>query len=334
MATTVNAAFNEFLRDTVNLDPSVSDKARTSRDWLYQQIHGFPTHHKHFPRLYSEKDIAFGSFARRTKIRELDDVDLIAVIAADGAYYTEFTDQIEITVPDGLSTALTNYLHESTRLLNSRRVINAFVAAANTVPQYAQAGIKRTGEAATLNLTSYPWTFDIVPAFFTVPDNLGNTYYVIPDGAGHWKKTDPRLDRDAVTAINQKHDGNMLNAIRILKYWNKRRTAPSLPSYLLETILVHYYANSESPASRFVDLEVPALLEHVSVAIWGAVTDLKGIQGDINTMTLNEREQISDRAAADSQLALEASQLESDEDHRASISCWRSVFGDVFPAYG
>lgn len=334
MATSVNAAFNEFLQDTVNLDPSVTKTARGSRDWLYQQIHDFPTHHDPFPRLYSEKDIAFGSFARRTKIRELDDVDLIAAIAADGAYYTEYASRVEITVPDNLSTPLLNYLHDGTRLLNSRRIINAFVAAAKTVPQYAHADIKRTGEAATLSLTSYPWTFDIVPAFFTVPDPSGRTYYVIPDGDGHWKKTDPRRDRDTVSALNQRHGGNMLNAIRVMKYWNGRRTAPAVPSYLFETMLVHYYATYASSASEFVDLEIPRLLAHVSSAIWGAVMDLKGIQGDINTMTVSEREQISARAAADAQMALEARELEDDGDHRGSINRWRAVFGDAFPTYG
>ena len=84
----------------------------------------------------------------------------------------------------------------------------------------------------------------------------------------------------------------------------------------------------------FVDLEIPRLLAHVSSAIWGAVMDLKGIQGDINTMTVSEREQISARAAADAQTALEARELEGDGDHRGSINRWRAVFGDAFPTYG
>jgi len=33
--------------------------------------------------------MAFGSFARRTKIRELDDIDLMKCLSAQGAYYTE-----------------------------------------------------------------------------------------------------------------------------------------------------------------------------------------------------------------------------------------------------
>lgn len=334
MATTVTDAFNEFIRDVVNLDSATTRTARTSRDWLYQQIHNFPSAVDDFPRLYSEKDIAFGSFARRTKIRELDDIDLIAAIAADGAYYTEYPSRLEITVPETITTSLASYLHVGTRLLNSRRVINAFVSAATSVPQYANAEIKRTGEAATLSLTSYSWTYDIVPAFYTVSDAFGQTYYVIPDGTGHWQKTDPRRDRDAITSLNQRHDGHLLNVIRVAKYWNRRRTAPMVPSYLFETIVVRYFDAKLSPASAYVDLELPALFSHISAAIYGAVMDLKGIQGDINTMTFDQRLAVSARASSDAQTANEARRLESEGDHRGSISRWRTVFGDTFPAYG
>lgn len=34
MATTVIAAFNEFMKDTVNLEKADTDDARASRDWL------------------------------------------------------------------------------------------------------------------------------------------------------------------------------------------------------------------------------------------------------------------------------------------------------------
>lgn len=31
----------------------------------------------------------------------------------------------------------------------------------------------------------------------------GRDYYLIPNGDGHWEKTDPRKDRDTVTETNQ-----------------------------------------------------------------------------------------------------------------------------------
>ena len=48
------------------------------------------------------------------------------------------------------------------------------------------------------------------------------------------KKQIPRIDRQRVKDANQKHDGNVLNAIRIMKYWNKKAKMPTMRSYLIE----------------------------------------------------------------------------------------------------
>ena len=242
MSKTVVTAFNEFLKYTVNLDIDETKTARNSRDWLSGKIELFPNKEgSSFPWLYSEKHIHFGSFARRTKIRELDDIDMMICLKAEGSVYHEYPDGIVITVPDSagrlkkLCDSVANYPNPI-YYLNSRKVINAFVAELKSVQQYSSADISRNMEAAVLNLFSYAWSFDIVPCFFTKPDSFERTYYIIPDGQGKWKKTDPRKDRDRVSSINTKHNNNILNIIRTMKYWNKK-THPvhSMKSYLLET---------------------------------------------------------------------------------------------------
>ena len=77
MATTVTGAFNTFQKDIVNLDSSTTINARSSRNWLLEQIAKFPDKNSNFPILYPDINIAFGSFARKTKTRPLDDIDLI-----------------------------------------------------------------------------------------------------------------------------------------------------------------------------------------------------------------------------------------------------------------
>lgn len=42
------------------------------------------------------------------------------------------------------------------------------------------------------------------------------------------EKKDPRIDKERVTTINQKHDGKVLDIIRIMKYWNKRPIKPAV----------------------------------------------------------------------------------------------------------
>ena len=50
--------------------------------------------------------------------------------------------------------------------------------------------------------------------------------YLIPDGNGNWKKTDPRIDAANVTNLNQQHNGNILKVIRLAKYWQKDLRCP------------------------------------------------------------------------------------------------------------
>jgi hypothetical protein len=333
MVETVNEAFNIFLKDYVNLDPDDTQRARNSRDWLSSQIHSFPDKDANFPRLYSEKDISFGSFARRTKKRELDDIDMMIALSAEGACYHEFADRIEIYVPDS-AYKLKALCFDNTNTLSSRKVVNKFVSFLKQVPQYEKAEIKRNMEAATLNLRSYPWTFDLVPCFFTQKDWLNKNYYLIPDGQGDWKKTDPRIDRNRVVEVNQSHNGNVLNVIRLMKYWNKRPTMPSMSSYLIENMILDFYSTQyATKASGCVDLEVPKVLQYIQGAIFHAVNDPKGIQGNINQLSREEQDKISKRAYLDYLKSLEAIALEKQGDHRLAITKWGEIFGLNFPTY-
>lgn len=334
MAKTVITAFDEFLKNTVNLDPIETNSARKSRDWLIDQIKLFPNKNGSlFPQLYSEKHIHFGSFARRTKIRELDDIDIMICLSAQGSVYCEYTDGIVITVPDS-SERLINLCNSVTDSLNSIKVINALVRELDSVPQYKSADTKRNMEAAVLDLLSYTWSFDIVPCFFTKPDPHDRTYYIIPDGYGKWKKTDPKKDRDRASEVNITHEGNVLNIIRTMKYWNKRPTMPSMESYLIETMILDYYESYVGTASSYVDVEIPGMLNHISINIFSNVNDPKGIQGNINnTLTFDEKMKISARAGSDYGKALEARRLEGEKDYEASIKKWAEIFGPSFPSY-
>jgi len=333
MATTVNSAFKEFLDETVNLDPSVCNAARKSRDWLLKQIHRMPETYDDFPRLSSKKDIAFGSFARRTKSNPLDDIDLISCMDERGTSYTEYnTGRVRITVDS--QSRLSSMCHGSGRSLNSKRVINRYIKYLSKIGQYQSAPIMRRGEAAVIKLTSYPWNFDIVPGFYTQPDHNGRNYYLIPDGRGHWQKTDPVIDRDRISRINQGNQGYLLNTIRIMKYWNRRKTMPSVPSYMLECLISDFYDGGDVKAEQWIDLNILDVLEHLETAILKPVIDPKGILPNLNTLTREEKTKISHRAKSDFNKAQMASSLEDRDMQRASINRWRELFGRDFPGFG
>ncbi|MEJ7623749.1 MAG: hypothetical protein WKF34_07130 [Pyrinomonadaceae bacterium] len=331
MAFTVNGAFAEFLRGRVNLDSGDTVTARAGQSWLFGQIAGFQTD-AIFPKPYAEYDISFGSFARHTKTRPLDDIDVMSCLSAQGATYEAYSDRIDITVEPG--TNLAALCFDYTHRLNSIKVINKFLRKLEGVPQYSSAGLKRNGAAAVLSLKSYDWCFDIVPCFMMSPEFDGRTYYLIPNGNGDWKKTDPRIDRDRVRRINKLHDGHVLDVIRIIKYWNKRPTMPSMSAYLIEAVILKYYESQLTTASQYVDVEIPRILDHISSAIYGPVLDPKNIQGDINSLTWEDRSKIGERAGLDQEKALDARRLESNDDQKGSINKWREIFGGDFPIYG
>lgn len=331
MAATVIDAFNEFMRDEVNLDSEVTNTARRSRDWLMERIHDFPDTDPSFPKLYSDKDIFFGSFERKTKKRPLDDIDIAIGLHADGATYEEYGNTICISIRDE-NSALYGLRFDNSNHINSRRVINKFVNSLANIPQYRSAEIGRKGEAAVLSLSSYPWVYDLVPCFFTSPDLNGNSFYLIPDGEGNWKKTDPRIDRGRVARLVETRGKNMLGVIRLVKFWNQRPTMPTLSSYLLENIVLDYYEHSI--CSLYPDLEFRDVINYIGTAIYRAVQDPKGTQGDLNDVSWLDRIAIATRCATDYAKAVEARLLEEAADYRKSINKWAEVLGPTFPTFG
>ncbi|NOT69309.1 MAG: nucleotidyltransferase [Methylophilaceae bacterium] len=329
MTTTVDAAFNQFNKDIVNLDSNRTKTARSSRDWLISQLEKLPDTGDCFPNLYDGMHIKFGSFARNTKIRPLDDIDLILTFSADGATYTtyKYGEQYTLSVPNTNINlwALTN----DDGTLNSIKMVNKLVNSLGKISHYSKASIHRRQEAATLQLTSYEWNFDIVPAFYT-----DTGYYLIPDGNGDWKATDPRIDQENTSSVNQMHSGKILQIIRTLKYWQKRKTMPTMSSYLFEVIILDYFSKKQE-VSNFIDLELRDFWGHLNIAIYSSFQDPKGFSGELNNLSFDEKSKISTKASEDSIKASEAIRLETQvKDQEKAIKKWAEIFGGDFPSYG
>lgn len=171
--------------------------------------------------------IGYGSFARKTKKRPLDDIDLMILLKTKDALGCDLADQphhqrLYIT---SRAAPLAQYADEN-GYISSTRVLSKVKNSLSGISNYSKAEIKRNQQAITLNLTSYTWTFDIVPAA-AVGDAAGNTvYYLIPNGTGNWMRTDPRSNAAKVTIVNQQHGNIILPLTRLLKYWNRRGTKP------------------------------------------------------------------------------------------------------------
>ena len=328
MATTVNNAFAEFMKDTVNIDSTQTKTACASRDNLLANIKSFSGDSDFFS-INGSRCLRFGSFERHTKLRPLDDIDLMICIsgtddrkysyAGNGFYYMGANDT---DIKNGLNTVYTNHL-------NSTKVINRFISKLSELSDYSKAEMHKNHEAATLKLKSYDWNFDIVPCFYCTGD-----FYLIPDGNGNWKKTDPRIDNARTSEINQSQNGQLLELIRLVKYWNNRRITYTISSYMLECMILNRYENMITSDKWWIDVEFRNTLQYLSMAIYNSVNDPKGIQGDLNSFSYSEKSKISEALSNAHSKAAEAVNLEVNvKDQKAAVKKWKEVLGPWFPDY-
>lgn len=329
MAFTVDSAFLEFNKDIVNLDSDKTNRARKSRDWLIKQLNALPSKIDDFPILYELMHIKFGSFARNTKIRPLDDIDLLLVFnAGGGTHYESYFENNTHTIKIPEESKNLRKLCNVDGTLNSIKVVNKIVSSLNKIEHYKNAAIHRRQEAATLSLNSYDWNFDIVPSFYAT-DN----FYLIPDGNGKWKKTDPRIDQQNVTVVNQKHNGKILQLIRILKYWQKRQNMPTISSYLFEVIILSYF-DSKDIIKNFIDENLRDFWQYLENGIYYSFPDPKGFQGELNNLDYETKNKISLIAKQSYEKACDAISFEiNDNDMQKSINKWKEIFGNDFPDY-
>lgn len=332
MSTTVDSAFNEFMHDIVNLNPDIVSEAMISRDALLENISEFDSKDGFFD-LCNSFNVHFGSFARKTKCRELDDIDLMIGIAANGATYnsSDYWNDIKITASTTNDAQKDCTRNDGT--LNSTQVANKFKKELENLREYSRSEIRRNGEAIILNLKSKDWSFDIVPCFHTVTENDGRAYYLIPNGRGNWMKTNPDIDKNHVTTTNQSKDGRLLELIRLCKKWNRVKKIKTIPSYLLETMITNF-ADAQDELNKWIDLRFTEALKYIADNITGSVYDMKEIQEDINTLEILDRYAIKAKAQTDYEKACEASNAEIHEiDQEKAINKWGEILGSDFPEF-
>lgn len=333
MSLTVSGAFSKFRREVVDLDPEQTRTARKSRDYLTDQLAalsqspGFPSTAAGY--------VKFGSFARLTKIRPLNDIDLLIPLNARGtrAFRSLFAGRYVYDLRiDNPAAPLDPFASSST--VNSTLILNAIKSHLGRLPQYGKAEIHRNQSAVTFKLKSYPWVFDIVPAA-PIADGGGTIlYYLIPDGRGAWIRTDPRIDDANIDAVSSRHPGSKLRpTIRLLKYWNNRMHKPRLPSYYFETLALNVF-RSAPPIQEFPDA-IQTFYNLCPAYLTAACPDPKKLGPDLDAEVPWEAKRKIQQAMRDAAaLVKQARQEERVQRPANAIQLWSRLFGSEFPAYG
>lgn len=321
MVKTVNSAFRDFLNDEVNLDPNQSKRARNSRDYLLTNIAEFSKDADFFD-LYSGFNLYYGSFARKTKKKPLDDIDLMVGFSGNGYVYHKEEDHYLISVNDRDKEYGCT---DDDGYLNSRKVIELLKIRLCEISNYQKAEMHRNMQAITLQLSSYPWNFDIVPCFYTTGE-----FYLIPNGYGKWERTDPRIDNRHTTKLNQRFNGHLLELIRLVKYLNSRKLTVTIPSYLLEVIILNYYDTQYFNGTWSIDDNLKSIFREIATQIRNDIADPKEIQGNINTLDWEDRYNIATFFDKETDKARDAVLQRIIGNEQAAIDIWSNIFGEEF----
>lgn len=331
MPYTVNTSLSQYREYTVDLDKDETKRARASRDYLKDQISRLADNRSDFPKITKEY-LAFGSFARSTKVRPLDDIDIMVIL--NGSNTTEIS-SYSSTYSYRLQANNTSYLWQFTDdygYVNSTKILNRFRDGLSSISNYRNAAINRRMQAVVLNLVSYAWSFDIVPA---VPIGRNGTreYFLIPDGSGNWIRTDPRRDQTFITDANKRHNSNLIPLIRLLKYWNmKRYSPPKIGSYYLETMIINSFKWA-TPISSIKN-SIPDAFRQLGNAVITSCPDPKNLGPSLeNSETWDTRFKVRDAALKMADNANNALRAEQSGNHELAIGWWDLVFPD-FPKYG
>lgn len=333
MPYTVPTAFTNYRSQIVDLDAEQVKTARKSRDYLKEQLKSIAKSVPNFPQTQGET-IDFGSFSRKTKVRELDDIDFLFLVSAgtgSKALQIEFN-RYNVTIPDKTCPTWI-YTNDDDLTLNSRKILTKIRNSLDGVHNYQKAEIKYTGEAVVLELKSYPWRFDIVPAVPVSDGNGGRSYYLIPDGQGTWKRTDPRRDKTNITTANTYHNGNLIPVIRIIKYWNaKYYDVPKISSYFLETLLINGFSIYQPLPSVRGSIKVAFDVLHSGILNF--CPDPKGLEDNLDKHeTYETKLKVYSTTSTMATWAMYALNEESKGNYKEAIEWWRKVLPG-FPKYG
>ena len=274
-------------------------------------------------------------FARRTKIIPLDDVDLLTKLNATNTSLSNgsndpYTYWLKI---DRTDAPLAAYSGQH-GYVSSTKVLNALKTGVASVSGYSKASIHRDGEAVRLDLRSYPWSFDIVPAVGVRDGQGGIDRYLIPNGKGNWKATDPRKDQYAVTTLNSYHGGRFLPAVRLCKYWNARPLVKRLQSYHFEVIAWSVLPAYGQRIARLPEA-VAAFLCQAAGMVTQAVPDPKGLGPNLDTyLSWTEKCSVAKKLREAAGKADRALIYEARGATQSAFDSWRAVFGQEFPTYG
>lgn len=335
MALMVATAFNK-LRQTVDLGPEQTRLARRSLTFLTQRITTLSKNDPSFPKI-TGRYIPFGSFARKTKINPLDDIDVLMLLNDRGVKPSPYgweADRQKVVVAS--PSAPLAVCADDDGNLNSIKILNRIKSEISRLHNYRYSALKRNKQAVTLRLKTQSWNFDLVPALPVIKSTNGTvvvSHYLIPNGTGGWMATDPRKNAADTTRVNVRQANLFLPTVRLIKYWNGRGGKPKLGSFYIETLATKIFATA--PVMTSIPQAVEYFFRNCSPHLYSTCLSPTGhgknLDADCDWATKHKVATAMAQAAKNASLALNCTDV---GNTKHAFAHWRRVFGTGFSSYG
>jgi Second Messenger Oligonucleotide or Dinucleotide Synthetase domain len=292
---TVAQAFHNFL---TNLElrqdeqETASKKQNDLRDLLRTKMPGIA------------RDILVGSYARRTAVRPLNDIDIFLIL--DPSVHGHRRSRPPLLLLEDLQRALRNC--------------------------YSVPGpeTRIQGRSVNIEFSGSSIAFDVIPAF-SEGSRPGN--YEIPDrNQETWIKTNPERHNKACIEANNRADGALNQLIKAAKHWNYRQgdadSDKPLRSFHLEVMAYSAFAS----APRNPREGMAFLLEHLTNRISRPCPEPADLGPNLDAdLTAEARKRAEEALLRASSRAKEAVRCETTDPSRAHEG-WRELFGAEYGA--
>ncbi|MEV4086335.1 hypothetical protein ACGFJC_53960 [Nonomuraea fuscirosea] len=292
--TSIPAAFGIF--DTaLNLDPAVRDKAMQR--------------HQEITEVLTRADIAAstflqGSFARKTMLKPLKDVDMVIVLSE------EFRKAWFGAGKGGPAAAMARLRREIEKHWpDSRFDVD-----------------DKPAHALQVTFPDCVFTVDLVPAFADI--NGSEDVFIADRELDRWERSNTRTLRRVVAERNKATGGSFVHQVRMGKsFKGGKPELEGLCGLVIESLCYAAITKRMAHPAAMV-----AFFEHAATAVMGKVLDPTGVDDLAEEWTPSERTIYSKALATAAARGREALSLAADGEHQAAIEIWHSVFGEPFPA--
>jgi hypothetical protein len=289
-----NGAFNAYDKD-LNLDPAERAEAEVFHNSLTTYLLALGIIVSAFLQ---------GSFARKTMLKPLRDIDKVVILAAKFAHL--------LRDPNGaqqVATIVENALRD----------------------RYPNAKFERSRHAIQMDLGEDTFSFDVVPAF-EVDDDTGDVWIMDLgknlDQSG-WKRSNTRRLMQVVSDRNKVTEGAFVHQVRHIKHFVRTKLDGVLPGLHVEAIAYTCITSKMS----YADAAQQVLRCGAELLKPGnGYTDPTGDDQLSRKVSAEDRAVAQAAFAAAAEAADRAQRHAASGDHSAAIAEWFSIFGEPFPS--